>query len=368
MPWQNNGGRPGGGDKNPWGGGPPGGGLQPPNIDDLIKKGQQQIRNLLPGGVKGPFGLVLLLFLLVILFMASSYTVQPDQQGVVMRFGKWVRSEAPGFHLKLPYPIETVIRPRVTVLNRIDIGFSTEARTDRIVRGGRFLQESLMLTGDENIVDIAFTVFWKIENAGKFLFNIQDPQEITIKAVAESVMREIVGRTAIQSVLTEGRSAIENEAKELLQSVLNSYDAGVLIDNIKLEQVDPPAQVIEAFQDVQKAEADRQRFRNEADAYANSIIPEARGNANRMIQEAEAYKEQVVNKAMGDAARFLSVYKEYAQAKDVTRKRIYLETMESILAGMNKIIIDSKNSSGVIPYLPLPEINARRRGEREPGQ
>ena len=368
MPWQDNGGRPGGGDRNPWGGGPPGGGPQPPNIDDLIKKGQQQIRNILPGGVKGPFGLVLLLFLLVILFMASSYSVQPDQQGVIMRFGKWVRSEAPGFHLKLPYPIETVIRPRVTEVNRIDIGFRTESQVARSSRGGQYLQESLMLTGDENIVDVAFTVFWRIDDAGKFLFNIEDPQVVTIKAVAESVMREIVGRTAIQTVLTEGRSSIELEARALLQSVLTGYEAGVLITEVKLERVDPPAQVIESFRDVQKAQADRERFRNEAEAYANSIIPEARGNANRMIQEAEAYKEQVVNRAEGEAARFLSVYKEYALAKDVTLKRMYLETMESILAGMNKIIIDSSNSSGVIPYLPLPEINTRRSGQREPGQ
>jgi membrane protease subunit HflK len=370
MPWQNNGGRPGGGDRNPWGGGPAGGGPQPPNIDDLIRKGQQQLRNLLPGGAKGPIGLVLLLFLLALVFVASSYTVQPSEQGVVMRFGKWVRSEPPGFHLKLPYPIETVIRPSVTTVNRIDIGFRTDTSTpsSRGRRGGQFFEESLMLTGDENIVDVAFTVFWRIDDAGKFLFNIQNPQVITIKVVAESVMREIVGRTAIQSVLTEGRAAIEGEARELLQSVLTGYEAGVLITEVKLERVDPPAQVIEAFRDVQKAEADRERFRNEAEAYANTIIPEARGNANRMTQEAEAYKEQVTKRAEGEAARFMSVYTEYALAKDVTRKRMYLETMESILGGMNKVIIDSKNSTGVVPYLPLPEIDARRRNEQERGQ
>jgi len=164
------------------------------------------------------------------------------------------------------------------------------------------------------------------------------------------------------------RQNIYTTMRGKLQSVLTGYEAGVLITEVKLERVDPPAQVIESFRDVQKAQADRERFRNEAEAYANSIIPEARGNANRMIQEAEAYKEQVVNRAEGEAARFLSVYKEYALAKDVTLKRMYLETMESILAGMNKIIIDSSNSSGVIPYLPLPEINTRRSGQREPGQ
>lgn len=368
MPWQNNGGRKGGGGRNPWGGVPPSGGPQPPDLDDLIRRAQQKLRGFLPGRGKGPVGAILLIVALGLLLLASSYTVQPSEQGVVLRFGKWVRSEAPGFHLKLPYPIETVIRPRVTEVNRIDIGFREGPQFARGRRSGQFLDESLMLTGDENIVDVAFTVFWKIDDAGKYLFNIVEPQSATIKAVAESVMREIVGRTAIQTVLTEGRGPIEKEARDLLQSVLSNYEAGVLITEMKLERVDPPAQVIEAFRDVQKAEADRERFRNEAEAYANSIIPEARGNANRMIQEAEAYKEQVTKIAEGEAARFLSVYREYALAKNVTRKRMYLETMESILAGMNKIIIDSKNSTGVVPYLPLPEIDARRRGQQERGQ
>lgn len=368
MPWQNNGGKGGNGNRNPWGGGPQGRGPQPPNFDDLIKKGQQQLRGIFPGGSRGPITLILLFVVLIAIVLASSFTVQPAQQGVILRFGKWVRSEPPGFHLKLPYPIETVMKPEVAAVNRIDIGFRTEQPVIGGRRGGLFLEESLMLTGDENIVDVAFTIFWKIDDAGKYLFNIQDPQALTIKAVGESVMREIMGRTQIQSALTEGRASIEDEARTLLQSVLASYEAGVLITQVKLERVDPPAQVIDSFRDVQKAEADRERFRNEAEAYANSIIPQARGNANRLVQEAEAYKEQVTKRAIGEASRFLSVYKEYAVAKNVTRKRMYLETMEAIFSGMNKIIIDNKNGAGVVPYLALPEINTRRNNGQGGGQ
>ena len=355
MSWQNN-----GGNQNPWGGGPRGGGgggQPPPDIDEVIRKAQQRLRGFLPGG--GSKGVMFLgLLILVVLWIATGiYTVQPSQQGVVLRFGQWTETTAPGFHVHLPYPIETVLLPNVTESNRIDIGFRSNPVTSRRGRAQtNYLNESLMLTGDENIVDINFTVLWVIQDAGKYLFNIQDPQELTIKVVAESAMREVIGRTPIERALTEDRGAIQREVQTLIQGVLDGYGAGVQITDIKLEKVDPPEQVIEAFRDVQAAEADKERFQNQAEAYANSIVPEARGEAQKMILEAEAYKAEVVARAQGEASRFLSVYREYAQAKNVTRKRIYLETMQEILSGMNKVIIDGEASSGVVPYLPLPEL------------
>ncbi|MCG8503094.1 MAG: FtsH protease activity modulator HflK [Sphingomonadales bacterium] len=363
MPWQNNGGGwQGGGGRNPWGQGPGGPqGPQPPNIDEMIRRGQERLKGVLPGGVGGKSGIVLLIAILLGLWAFTGlYRVQPDEQGVVLRFGEYVRQVGDGLHYHLPWPIETVTKPKVEQENRVDIGYRSIQGSGRNVRQATFDEESLMLTGDENIVDINFAVFWRIRNAGQFLFNIQSPQEVTIKAVAESAMREVIGKTPIQVALTEGRLSVEQETQELLQRTLDDYEAGVTITQVKLEQVDPPAQVIDAFRDVQAAEADRERYRNEADAYANNIIPEARGTANRMVQEAEAYKEQVIAKASGEASRFSAVYEEYAKAKDVTKKRIYLETMEDILENMDKIIIDDEAGSGIVPYLPLPEVEKRR--------
>lgn len=363
MPWQNNGGGwQGGGGRNPWGQGPGGPqGPQPPNIDEMIRKGQERLKGVLPGGVGGKSGIFLLVAIILGLWaLTGFYRVQPAEQGVVLRFGEYVRQVGDGLHYHLPWPIETVTKPKVAQQNRIDVGYRSSTTTGRPVRQASFNEESLMLTGDENIVDIDFTVFWRIKDAGPFLFNIESPQEITIKAVAESAMREVIGKTPIQAALTEGREDIEFETQELIQRTLDDYNAGVIVTEVKLERVDPPDQVIDAFRDVQAAEADRERYRNEADAYANNIIPEARGRANQMIQEAEAYKEQVIAKASGEASRFTAVYEEYAKAKDVTKKRIYLETMEEILDNMDKIIIDDDAGSGIVPYLPLPEVEKRR--------
>lgn len=368
MPWQSNNG--GGGDRNPWASGPRGGGAgggrgggQPPDFEDLVRKSQDRLKQVLPGGRPGR-GLILLGVLLLLVLWGSTaiYRVNANEQGVVLRFGEWVYSTPPGLHVHLPWPIETALTPAVTDVNRTDVGFQAGTPI-RGTRPPQLLEESLMLTGDENIVDIAFTVFWRINDAGQYLFNIESPQEITVKAVAESVMREIIGKTPIQSALTEGRNEIEQEARGLIQSVLDNYEAGIEVTGVKLEKVDPPAQVIDAFRDVQAAEADRERFRNQAESYANSIIPEARGEANRMIQEAEAYKEQEIARARGEAARFESVFEEYQQARDVTRKRIYVETMEHVLTNRDKIIIDEGAGSGVLPYLPLPEIQRRQQGQ-----
>lgn len=364
MPWQNNGGGWQGGGRGPWGGGPQGprGSGPQPNLDDLVKKGQDRLRQVLPGKTGGRAGFILLLLIVLIIWALSGlYRVGANEQGVVLRFGKWIETTGPGLHWHIPWPIETALTPPVTDRKRVDIGFQ-QGVTGR-ARSATLLDESLMLTGDENIVDNSFTVFWRIKDAGRFLFNIQSPQELTVKSVSESVMREIVGKTPIQSALTEGRQSIEMAVGARIQAVLDSYQAGIQILDVKLEKVDPPAQVIDAFRDVQAAEADRERFRNEADLYANQIIPEARGRANQMLQEAEAYREQVIAGAVGDAARFVSVYDEYRQAKDVTRKRIYIETMEEILKGMDKVIMDNQTGNAVVPYMALPEIKKRAQGQ-----
>lgn len=359
MPWQNNN---GGGGKSPWGQPPRGGsgGPQGPDIDDLIQGFQNKLKDLMPGGGMGRLLILGVIGLAVL--SVSTYRVSPSEQGIVLRFGQYVRTEPSGFHFKLPTPIETVITPQVEKQRQTDIGYrSGVTPSPRRRTPVNLTEESLMLTTDPAIIDIAFSVFWRIEDARKFLFNLED-QEDTVKAVAESAMREVVGRTRLEVAQTEGRLQIETDTLALIQQTLNEYDAGISITEVKLQKVDPPLQVIDAFKDVQAAGQDQQTYQNEAARYANQILEEAKGNADRMIQEAEAYKAEVIALATGDAARFLSVYKEYTQAKSVTRKRMYLETMEGILSGMNKIILDDKAGSGVVPYLPLPEIQARRSG------
>ena len=352
MPWQNQSG--GGGGGGPWGRGPRGGGggNQPPNLEELLRRGQNQFRDIMPKGFNKPRWFLLgILVILVIWGVSGFYRVQPDEQGVVLRFGKWIQTTQPGLNYHLPYPIETVFTPKVTRENNINIGFSvTPGGTQRDVPA-----ESLMLTGDENIVDIDFSVVWVIKDAGKYLFNIREPAQ-TVRAVAESAMREVIGKTPIQSALTEGRQQIETTTRNLVQTALDEYDSGIEIRRLKLQKVDPPQEVIASFRDVQAARADQERLRNEAEAYENDILPRARGQAEKIIQGAEAYKEQVVAEAEGQAARFVSIYNQYDKAKDITRKRMYLDTMQKILAGTNKVIIDKSAGSGVVPYLPLPEL------------
>lgn len=352
MPWQNN-----SGGRNPWGQGPSGRGT-PPNLEDLLRRGQDQLKSALPGGF-GQRGILIVIGLVILAWLATGvYTVAPDEQGVVLRFGKYVDKTAPGLHYHLPAPIETVMTPRVTVVNRVKIGFPSEEAAARR-RGPDSTREGLILTGDENIVDIEFTVFWKIRDAEQYLFNIRDPER-TIEAVSESIMRSIIGRTPIQSALTEGRQSIEVQAQERIQEVLDNYGAGIEVRQVQLSRVDPPATVIDAFRDVQAAQADKERLQNEAEAYQNDIIPRARGEVAKLVQDAEAYRSEVVARAQGEASRFLSILDAYQQSKDATKQRLYLETMEQILKGMNKIVIDKKAGNGVTPYLPLPELEKRR--------
>ena len=348
---------PGGGNGNGSGRGP-----TPPDIDKIIREIQNKIKNFLPGGSASgskPIGLILLI--LVFVWIASGlYRVLPDEQGVVIRFGKFIKTTQPGLNYHIPFPVETVETPKVTKVNRIDIGFRSE-RDSGFSSGGGVAdvpQESLMLTGDENIVNIDFSVFWVIKDAGKFLFKIQDP-EGTVKAAAETAMREVIAKSKIQPILTEGRSVIEVETQEIIQSILDDYESGIQITQVQSQKVDPPDQVINAFRDVQAARADMERSKNEAEAYANDVIPRARGEAAKILQAAEAYKKQVVAKAEGEASRFISIYNEYAKAKEVTQERMYLETMEKVLAGIEKVIIEKNVGSGVVPYLPLPELNKK---------
>jgi modulator of FtsH protease HflK len=364
MPWSNQsggGGRRGGGG-GPWGQGPSGGPHQQPDLEELLKRSQDKLKQVMPGGA-GPPGLLVFLVMLggalLVAYFAFFFMVRPDEAGVVLRFGKFDREVPPGLHFRLPYPVEEVRLPKVTAQNIIEIGFESA----RGARGGRDVPaESLMLTGDENIVVVGFVVRWRINDAKKYLFNIQKPDE-TVKEVAESAMREVVGQSDIKPIITEARTQTEAAVQKLMQEVLDYYSAGITIEQVTMQKSEPPAQVIDAFRDVQAAQADKARFQNEAYSYANKIVPEARGEADRIILGAQGYQQQAVAEAVGQTARFLKVYDEYKKAPEVTRKRLYLETMERVLSGAEKIILDNKaGQQGVVPFLPLDQIQKRREG------
>ncbi|MBF0356783.1 MAG: FtsH protease activity modulator HflK [Alphaproteobacteria bacterium] len=343
-----------GGGGNPWGRG------KGPDIDDLVKKGQEGLRSLFSNGAKG--GIVLIAIVFFGWLATGLYRVQPDEQGAVVVFGKWTDTTQPGLHYNWPAPIGHVYKPKVTRSNRAEIGFRS-AGDNRSARPGTsnrdVNEESLMLTGDENIVDIDFIVLWKIKDAGQFLFKVRDPQG-TVKVAAESAMRDVIGKTPIQMALTEGRKLIEQQTLTLLQQMLDTYETGVEILEVQMQKADPPAQVVDAFNDVQRAKADRERLSNEAEAYRNDIIPKARGEAEKLIQESQAYKEQVVNIAEGEAKRFIAVHTSYAKAPDVISRRFYYETIEQVLKGTHKVIIDPQAAkSGVLPYMPLSELRPK---------
>ena len=370
MSWnQGGGGGPwgSGGGPGPWGsgggGGGRGGGFQPPNFEDALRRLQNLLRQILPSGGRSgggnPMLWVLGLGLVVLLwFISGFYRVDPDQQGVVLRFGAYDRTATPGLNYHLPWPIEEALTPTVTRVNRVEIGYRTSLAAQS-ARQTDVPEESLMLTGDENIVDINFTVFWLVKDAQAYLFNIRNP-ELTVKSAAESAMREVIGHTEIASAFAEGRGKIEIDTQKLLQEILDYYSAGIDVTQVQLLKVDPPNPVIDAFRDVQSAKIDLQRLINEAESYRNDVVPRAHGDAARVGQEAQAYRAQIVLKAQGDAARFQSVYDSYKVSQDVTARRLYIETLESILANTNKILIDKTASgSGVVPYLPLPGLTPR---------
>ncbi len=369
MPWKSQGGGGpwgggGGGPSNPWGRGGGFGGSRPPDLEELLRKSQDRFKRVLPSGFFGSGrGLLVVLFAVVVVWLAFGiYRVQPEEQGVELVFGKWTETTPPGLHYNWPAPIGHVVTPKVTRVNRVEVGFRTSYDTSRAASTRDISQESLMLTGDENIIDIQFVGFWVINDAGKFLFHIRNPEE-TAKSAAESAMREILGKTPFEFARTEGRAQIEAEARQLIQSILDQYGAGILITQVEMQRVDPPGSVLEAFRDVQAARADKERAVNDAQGYFNEVTQKAAGTAQRMIKEAEAYKIEKVAVADGEAQRFIALQTQYALARDITRRRLYLETMERIFADMNKVLVEGgATASGTVPYLPLTELLNRTHG------
>ncbi|MHA1559226.1 MAG: FtsH protease activity modulator HflK [Alphaproteobacteria bacterium] len=356
-----------GGNGGPWGQGPRntgggGGGRQtPPDLEELLRRSQDRLRRVFPGrggGGGGRLSPVAIIALVIVVLGVLGYSlftfrVEPDQLGVVLRFGEYNRTAQPGLNFRLPL-LETVYTPAVTRETQVQLGYaqadpSAGNPTPAVIE---VPSESLMLTGDENIVDVHFSVVWVINSPQDYLFNLVDPDG-TVEDVAESVMREAIGRENLRPLQTELREETRDFVAERIQQILDAYEAGIRIVRVNLSAVDPPPQVVDAFRDVQAAQADNERFQNEANAYANQVIPEARGQAAQITEAADAYRQQVIAEATGEADRFLQVYQTYATAPEIIRERIYLETMADILADMNKIIVDERAGNGIVPYLPL---------------
>ncbi len=343
----------------PWGGGPHG--RLPPDIERFLNEVRALWRRIPGSG--GLRGLALGLIIVAAIWLSTGfYRVQPDEQGLVLRFGAYDRSTPPGLNYHVPWPIESVVLLQVTRINRVEIGFQSAENEDEAPRAAdttpdqpdRDLgEESLMLTGDENIVDINASVFWRISNAEAYAFNTRNP-DATVKAAAESMLRQVLGRTKIQSALTEGRAAIEQAVTTGTQAILDSYKSGVEITQVQLQKVDPPAEVIASFRDVQRANTDADRARNEAQSYANDIVPRARGDAAAIVANAEGDKTAAIARSQGESQRFLSVYAAYAQAKDVTLKRLYIETMQDVLSHAQTTVVDDK-LRGLLPMLNLSQ-------------
>ncbi len=369
-PWGGGGGNNGGDDNddrnkgNRPGGQPP----QVPDLDDLVRKGQEHLKVLMGGGKggnrnggqgsgnglgKGTYAIIALGIVGLWLY-ASFYAVKPEQQSVELMFGKFYATGEPGLNFA-PWPVVTKEIVEVTRENTEDIGVGGT---------GSKYDQGLMLTGDENIVDIDFQVVWNITDPAQYLFNLANPRE-TIRAVSESAMREVIGRSNLSPILNKDRAAISQEVRDLIQGTLDSYNSGVNIVRLNFDKADPPAQVIDAFRDVQAAEQERDTLEKRADAYANQTLAGARGQAAQLLQQAEGYRAKVINEATGEASRFSAVYTEYVKAKEVTRKRLYLETMQRVLGNVNKIIIDDNaaGSQGVVPYLPLNQLTSGGTGK-----
>ena len=323
-------------------------------LNEKIKKFTNDTKNQ-ENPTKSSIGLIFLGIVLLYLTFGF-YKVEPDENAATLYFGKFYKISGPGLNYHLPFPFGQVIKKSVTNVNTEEFGFSSNKKS-RNSDERNFNAESLMLTGDENIVDIQFQVQWQIADIRDYVFNIAEPNQ-SIRKSAESAMREIIARTPIAQALSDGKMQIEQDVKTLLQEILDTYKSGIRIVLVQLRRVDPPEQVIAAFRDVQTAKADKEKEINESQAFANDIIPRARGTASQMKEEAEAYSKQVVAYAQGEASRFLAVYNEYSRAKQVTKRRIYLETMEKIYGDADKIYIDkSAGKSGVMPYFPLNELN-----------
>ncbi len=335
-------------------------GSEPPELDEMVRKGQEKLKSLLPDGLNGRFISLIILVVIGIWAATGIYRVGPSERGVELVFGKYTETTLSGLHYNFPRPIGEVYIPSVDAQRRLNVGFIG----DDSGKGGQSIsdipEESIMLTSDENIVDLDFTVLWRISDPELYLFAIREP-ESTIKIVAESAMREVVGQTTFDAAVTKGRQEIEEKTLVLMQKILDDYKSGVIVERIELQASDPPKEVIDAFNDVQRARQDRDRLSNEAEAYANSIVPQARGEAERLLREAEGYKESLIQNAKGEAQRFNSVYDTYRQAPDVTRQRMYLETMGNVYRNSNKVILDQHSgkkgdNQGVVSYLPLTDL------------
>lgn len=366
MAWSDNGSGPWSGGSNRGGGGR---GNQPPDLDDIVKGVRDRFKSFAGGRQRGgggksgrPNRVGLLLALVAAIGVwgyASVFQVKPDEAAVVLTFGSYTTTKGPGLHFAA-WPVQTVDVIPVTRENSVEIGFrgaaNTTERTDASLRNN-MIDESLMLTGDENIVDINFQVVWNIAEPTKFLFNLADPDR-TVRAVAESAMRQVIGRSELKPILNRDRAMVSQDVHNLIQETLDSYESGVNIVRLNFDRADPPPAVIDSFRDVQAAEQDRDTLEKRAEAYANQRLAEARGEAAQVLQEAEGYRARVVKEAEGEAERFKEVYASYERAPEVTRKRLYLETVERVLGEVDKIVIDesSQGGQGVVPYLPLNEL------------
>ena len=368
MPWKNQSG--GGGGQGPWGGGggqgPWGGGSRPPDLEDILRKGQDRVKRMLPGGFGSGRSLAFIVIVGVALWLATGfYRVEPDEQGVALVLGKVWKLTNPGLNYNLPEPIGEVFTPKVTRVNRVEIGFRSGGDSNSDQTAQDVPEESLMLTGDENIISMQFVVLWQIKDPLKYLFGIRDPEE-TVKNVSESVMREIIGQTAFEYARTQGRGQIEGTARERVQKLLDDYQSGVLVTQVAMQNIAPPEATIDAFRDVQAASADKERSVNEAQAYFNEVTQRAGGQSQQIIKGAEAYKEQTVAIATGNAQRFVSVLDQYRKAREITQRRIYLETMEQVLRNMNKVLVGGKEGSGTVPYMSLNELLKQQTNQAPP--
>ncbi|MDX8408115.1 MAG: FtsH protease activity modulator HflK [Mariprofundaceae bacterium] len=351
MPWSNQ--NDPNQNQNPWGN--RGGNQTPPDLDEVIRRLQERFSGIFGGG-KGPggsgFGKGAISGVLAVIFLlwglSGIYVVAADEEAVVLQFGKYSDTKGPGLNWHIPYPVQTVEKLPVTRVQRLEVGF-------RKFSDGTFRKrtnESLMLTKDENIVDISFIVQYKIKSIEDYLFNIDSPLK-TVRDAADSSIREVIGRTMIDDVLTDKKAEVEVETQDLIQSILDGYNAGISVTTVKLQDAQPPERVIKEFKDVASAREDRERAKNEAQAYANDIIPNARGEAKKMVLDAEAYEKEMIDRATGEAHRFESLLAAYKRAPEVTRYRLYRETMESVMARADKVIVDSSVAGNVLPYLPL---------------
>ena len=361
MPWNNQsggGGGPwGGGNGNnngnnggPWGQGPRPSGPQgsPPDLEDIIRRGQDRLRRALPGGGRANpamFGLIALALLAFWIFQAI-YTVQPDELAVELRFGKpKAEISEPGLHFHW-WPLETVEKA------------NTAERLVNIGGGNAGTNSGLMLSGDQNIVNVVFSVAFAVSDPKAYLFNVSNPDEM-LRQVAESAMREAVGRRPAQDIFRDDRQGIADAVRNIIQTSLDAFGSGIAVNAISIEDAAPPREVADAFDEVQRAEQDEDRFVEESNQYSNQKLGQARGEGAQIREEAAAYKNRVVQEAEGEAQRFVSVYDEYAKAPDVTRKRLFLEMMETVLKDSNKVIVEQGSGQGVVPYLPLPELQKR---------